>query len=369
MTMKEIRKEVKKHIERVRKYDIEFAEMDTCTMGIFETLYKDGVVRNFDNHFLAFANSFQRKHGYYSNGFSILQTLDLHTIYATKKQTREMICDYFHLLHSDTETVDSPESDTKAEETSSSEATIAEISCAGKDDVKVYYDILTGEFREVIKTGEGSFSSPDKKFKNTFVHSKFTISYNYDFLRCVYHFNYLTSTEMVYLYQHGVNEIEFNGKKYDLIDFISVLMDKEIDESDNFIGKIPTPLMYEKNSFLAKKILIWHYKSDIFKRYATICPLLRRVDLINAIHWLCGDPRDKNGHTTRAITITPNGIKMLKKVNCLTFTNLFELIGGKKWIGEYRDFKAETEKEKMFADENGFLHVLDKSYITADNKI
>ena len=272
MNMKEIRKEVKKHIERVRKYDIDFAEMDTCTMGIFETLYKDGVVRNFDNHFLAFANAFQRSHGYYGNGFSILQTLDLHAIYATKKQAREMICEYFHL----SETVESAETAESAESAETAE---------------------TAESAESAETAE------------------------------------------------------------------------EVRIERNFVGKIPTPLMYEKNSFLAKKLHIWAGKSEVYQRYRKIYPLLTRFEFILAIRWLCDDHRDSRGHTTRAITITPKGIKMLKKVNCSTFTNLFEFIGGKKWVGEVREFDAVTEQQKKFADEMGKLYLLDKSYITADNKI
>ncbi len=277
MTMKEIRKAVQKEIERVRKFDVDFAEMEIQTMEVFEKLYTDGVVRKFDNSFLAFANSFQRKYNHFNDGFTVLQTLDLHAIYATKKQAREMICEYFHLLPVEVEITEASETSSSSlsvqtdETTSSSESNTVEISCDGKD--------------------------------------------------------------------------------------------------EKFVGKIPTPLMYEKNSFLAKKIHIMGGNSEVYQRYRKIYPLLSRDEFILAIRWLCDDSRDINGHTTRAITITPKGIKMLKKVNCLTFTNLFEVIGGKKWDGEVREIDAITEHQKKFADEMGKLYLLDKSYITADNKI
>lgn len=223
-----------------------------------------------------------------------------------------------------------------------------------------HYSLRTGELVGIFKECTNTFATTDKKF---------CISYNLSSIRFEKEFNFLTNAEMDFLYTNSVGEIEFEGKKYDLIDFISALLDKEMEEKDTFLDKIPRPLLFEKNSFLSKKIMIRNGLSDVYQRYSKICPLLPRRDFISAIYWLCSDPRSLEGKTTRAITITSNGIKKLHKVNCVTFTNFFEAIGGKKWVGEIREFDAVTEHQKKFADENGKLYLLDKSVITADNKI
>lgn len=244
-------------------------------------------------------------------------------------------------------------------------------SCQGKfDTFEKHYSLATGEIVGVFKGGSNPLATMDKKFFNSVCYgAKFCISYNISSIRIEKEFNFLTSTEMDFLYTNLVGEIEFEGKKYDLIDFISTLLDKEMKEKDTFLDKIPRPILYEKNSFLSKKIMIRKDVSEGYQRYSKIYPLLTQDEFISAVHWLCDDPRSLEGKTTRAITITPKGIKKLHKVNCVTFTNFFEVVGGKKWVGEVREVDAVTEHQKKFADENGKLYLLDKSVITADNKI
>ena len=61
----------------------ELADWNKRQLDFLETLWKEGVVNQFDNYMLRYANGYQSCYEDYEN-FSINQTLDLRSITATK---------------------------------------------------------------------------------------------------------------------------------------------------------------------------------------------------------------------------------------------------------------------------------------------
>lgn len=127
MTIRELRKELKRKLNSLNLLGLdEIADYYTAEWVAFEELYREGTVRNFSNDFLANANHYQRYTREYEN-LSILQTLDLHSISATKKVARDMMAMFLNVdgwLHDrnrkrEKETIESVE---VAEETTAPEA-------------------------------------------------------------------------------------------------------------------------------------------------------------------------------------------------------------------------------------------------------
>lgn len=88
MTIKEIKEEFarKSKAYREREWDDMADWMDDISASI-KKLLKDGHVSDFSNDFLRYANGFQNAQGFYGE-FSIYQTLDLHSISATKRAAK-----------------------------------------------------------------------------------------------------------------------------------------------------------------------------------------------------------------------------------------------------------------------------------------
>jgi hypothetical protein len=90
MTMKEMRETIKRHIEFAKQTGLDgLVPYYESTKQTLEALWREGYTRNFDNDFLKAANGYQCNTGDYED-VHIAQTLDLHSITATKKGVKAL---------------------------------------------------------------------------------------------------------------------------------------------------------------------------------------------------------------------------------------------------------------------------------------
>lgn len=105
MTIKELREEYKRKIcfnRLFNRNNTELADLYESEMkrdwATLEELYKESVVHQFSHEILALANGIANTAPDYShNGITVLQTLDLHAIYASKKFAKELMMAYLHI--------------------------------------------------------------------------------------------------------------------------------------------------------------------------------------------------------------------------------------------------------------------------------
>lgn len=105
MTIKELREEYKRKISFNRTFNrnnVELADFYETELKrdweALEELYKENAVHQFSDEILALANGIANFAPDYShNGITVLQTLDLHAIYASKKFAKELMMAYLHI--------------------------------------------------------------------------------------------------------------------------------------------------------------------------------------------------------------------------------------------------------------------------------
>lgn len=180
-------------------------------------------------------------------------------------------------------------------------------------------------------------------------------------------------TEMVHklieLYDEGItpDKIWLGGKAFTPIEFIDFLYMRDLRSI------IAREYSYEKGFFhiyhgyATKKLLIETNKSNVFNKWRDIAPISKSA-FLEGLKWICGDTSSEEGPYTRAIALTPHGIVKLVAVHSESGYNYFDE-KGKIFSGAYFTRKAITNKEKLFADENGEISTFCKIILSSKDRL
>jgi hypothetical protein len=124
------------------------------------------------------------------------------------------------------------------------------------------------------------------------------------------------------------------------------------------------------NNFAVKKKIIENDENSIFRNWQEHSSITKD-DFLAALEWVCQDRFDERGRVTREIGLEPNKIVKLKVVydNRTGCPDYFKIDDKSRWEGAFFSFKAETETEKAFADENGMLINHKKIMLSAKNDV
>lgn len=105
-------------------------------------------------------------------------------------------------------------------------------------------------------------------------------------------------------------------------------------------------------AFLCKKKIVEAGESKVLKDWQEHSTITAE-DFISALEWLCQDPLDEHGRTTREIALAPTSIKRLEKSygEVTGIAGYWEIDTGKRWEGEFFDLQCtELEKKRYGAD-------------------
>jgi hypothetical protein len=125
--------------------------------------------------------------------------------------------------------------------------------------------------------------------------------------------------------------------------------------------------MNDRNVEIKKKI-IQSGNSKVLKEWQKHSTVTQD-EFLEAVEWVCGDPLDERNHLTREIGLEPDGIVKLDRVqNCET-TAFYRVDNSRLWSGAIFKIPATTDREKLFADENGMLKQLYKISLSALDRV
>jgi hypothetical protein len=124
------------------------------------------------------------------------------------------------------------------------------------------------------------------------------------------------------------------------------------------------------NHFDIKKKIIESDGSEVLKEWQKLSNISKE-DFIEAIEWVCQDTFDECGRTTRKIGLEPDRIVKLKVAHDDEngITAFYNIEDNFRWDGANFKIPVETEKEKIFADENGLLLQTYKIYMDANGRV
>ena len=122
-------------------------------------------------------------------------------------------------------------------------------------------------------------------------------------------------------------------------------------------------------NFEIKKKIVMNGGSRIFKNWNQLVPNLTEEMFIDALKWVCEDPKDEKGRLTREIGLTKNGIVKLKRSYDQGGMCAFYYQKGKLWHLWYgSSFKVPCDKP-AFADENGMTTVMKNISLSARDSV
>jgi hypothetical protein len=109
----------------------------------------------------------------------------------------------------------------------------------------------------------------------------------------------------------------------------------------------------DKNGYEIKKRIVESGESKVFKEWQKYGHI-SKWDFLAALEWVCMDQLDKNNRLTRIIGLEQGKIVKLSVIHDAEIT-LYKLDNDFAWDGAVFKIPAETEKEKLFADEDGMI--------------
>lgn len=337
MTMNEIRKSMKKF---AHEQDI---------FELFEELYKNGSVSSSDDHFNEIVRTYHADIYNYGG-----------VIYASKKIVREILESFIKFLEEiNSEETTSSELD---ERSISSATTLGIYSVKGyalkgfvdRNEVDLNFDTIqsfNSHFNShhlgYIRYGEREwrFSSDEKNLTTELLH------------------------KLIELYDDGIipDKIRLKGEIFTPIEFIEFLYMKEIYFILSGMCSYEKGFFHIYHGYATKKLLLDMNKSNIFNKWQSIVPISKST-FSEGVKWICGDTSSEESHYTRAIALTPTGLVKVIVTHSVTGYNYFDE-NGKIFSGAYFTRKAVTDKEKLFADENGKISMFCKIILSSKDRI
>ena len=175
--------------------------------------------------------------------------------------------------------------------------------------------------------------------------------------------------KLIELYDDGItpDEVWVNGKLFSPIEFIDFLYMKEKYFILTGLCSYEKGFFHVYHGYTTKKLLIDTNKSNVFNKWKYIAPI-SKADFLDSIKWICEDKSPDEKCYTKAIALTPNGIIKLTATHSVTGYNFFDE-NGKKFSGAYFKRKAVTDKEKLFADENGEISSFCKIILSSKDRV
>lgn len=345
MTMNEIRKSMKKFVE----------EQDT--FELFEELYKNGSVSSPDDHFNEIVRTYHAD--VYNFGG---------TIYASKKIVREILESFIKFLE-EINAEETTSSDEVIEDTSSSDekcissATILTVFFEKGIAVKGYVDRLEVDLTfNTIQKFNSHFNSHDMGF------------IKYDDMKWSFSSDEETVTrellhKLVELYDENVtpDKIWMKGKSFTPIEFIDFLYMKELYFILSGICSYEKGFFHIYHGYATKKLLLDMNKSNVFNKWQSIAPISKSA-FLEGVKWICSDTSPEESHYTRALSLTPDGLIKLTATYSVTGYKYFDE-NGKIYSGTHFKRKALTDKERLFADENGNLSTFCKIILSSKDRV
>ena len=175
--------------------------------------------------------------------------------------------------------------------------------------------------------------------------------------------------KLIELYDDDItpDKIWVKGKTFTPIEFIDFLYMKESYFILTHCHTYEKGFFHIYHGYASKKLLIDTNKSNIFNKWKYIAPITK-WDFLEAIKWVCGDTSPDESHYTRAIALTSDGIiKLIATHSRIGYTFFDE--NGKIFSGAYFTRKAVTNKEKLFADENGEISSFCKIILSSKDRV
>ena len=124
------------------------------------------------------------------------------------------------------------------------------------------------------------------------------------------------------------------------------------------------------SNFEIKKRLVTEGKSKVFENWHALVPSLTVDAFLEALEWVCEDKADDNGHLTREIGLTPNGIVKIRRIYDMGMTffyvvsdddNLLHL-----WAGAVFEVPCDDPR---YTGKDGTVHQLCKISLSARDRI
>lgn len=175
--------------------------------------------------------------------------------------------------------------------------------------------------------------------------------------------------KIVELYDENVtpDKIWLNDKSFTPIEFIDFLYMKEFYSIISGICSYEKGFFHIYHAYASKKLLLDMNKSNVFNKWQNIAPISKSA-FLEGVKWICGETSPEEGHYTRAIALTPDGIIKLTATYSVTGYKYFDE-NGKNYSGAHFKRKALTDKEKLFADEKGELSTFCKIILSSKDRV
>jgi hypothetical protein len=123
------------------------------------------------------------------------------------------------------------------------------------------------------------------------------------------------------------------------------------------------------NGFDYKKKLIENDMSKVLKEWQKYSSITKE-DFLQAVEWVCRDTFDEFNRETRKIGLESDRIVKLGVRHYFDGPTIFyDIESGLTWGGAVFKFPAKTEKEKIFADNDGMFISNRKVCLSARDKI
>lgn len=125
-----------------------------------------------------------------------------------------------------------------------------------------------------------------------------------------------------------------------------------------------------KHDFETKKKIVLENRSRVFKEWAKHSAITKE-EFVDALEWVCDDPLDEYSRLTRGIGLEPTGLIRFERVwnNTREVVAFYNIDNKKLWDGAVFEEPCENDRERLFANKQGFLPVHRKLYIGARDRI
>lgn len=174
---------------------------------------------------------------------------------------------------------------------------------------------------------------------------------------------------LISLYENNItpDAIEMHGFRFSPIDYIDSLFEKDYYNIIEHKSTYERGFFHIYHGYATKRLLIEANKSNVFNKWTKIAPIPKRA-FLEGVKWICGDTSPEEGHYTRAIALTSKGVKKLFAFKT-NFGYKYRDITGQIFIGDDFIRKPLSEKEKLFADENGNISMFCKIILSSKDRV